>query len=258
MLSGLRSAIRYPRLLRNNPPAVEQRAEVLAGKNIVYTLKRSSRRRSIGLRIDDRGLTVCVPMRASEKWLRSVLHEKADWVMEKLECWSACKPVEQSWENGEPIPYKGEWLTLRVNQGLFSTPPVRLGSALHVFVDTGCATVHIKQAVLHWYRGEAEKLFLDRAAHFADLLGVAPRSVKLSAAKTQWGSCTPQGSVLLSIGLIKLPLHLIDYVIAHELSHLREMNHSPAFWRVVEGICSDHAIQRKALRAFSPCIDMLP
>src|SRR3989338_7248527 len=67
-------------LLRDDPPAIEQRAALLAGKNISYTLKRSRRRRSIGLRIDDRGLTVSVPLRASEKWLHSVLQDKAHWV----------------------------------------------------------------------------------------------------------------------------------------------------------------------------------
>ena len=78
-----------PKRLRNmvSPPAVEQRAALLAGKHITYTLKRSDKRRSIGLRIDDRGLTVSVPLRASEKWLSSVLQDKARWVVEKLDGW---------------------------------------------------------------------------------------------------------------------------------------------------------------------------
>jgi len=242
-------------LLRNDPPAIERRAEILAGKNIPYTLKRSSRRRSIGLRIDGRGLTVCVPMRASEKWLRTVLQEKADWVVEKLEGWCARKPVEFSWSDGERVPYGGEWITLRVVRGLFAAPALRSGNELHVYVATGSAEVHVKQAVLHWYRCEAEKLFKERVAHFASLLGVMPRSVKISAAKTHWGSCTPGGSVLLNVGLIRLSSHLVDYVVAHELAHLRELNHSAAFWRVVESVCPDFADRRKELRAYSPCLE---
>ena len=238
-----------PRLLRNHPPAVEQRATLLAGKNIPYTLKRSARRRSIGLRIDDRGLTVCVPVRSSEKWLHSVLQDKADWVLEKLDGWRTRKPAEMRWADGESIPYKGESLTLRVEQGLFAAPAHRHGSELRVFVVNGGEAAHIEQVVRHWYREEAEQLFAERAAHFAQLLAVAPRSIKLSTAKTQWGSCTAQGSVRLNVQLIKLPQHLVDYVVVHELAHLREMNHSAAFWLLVESACPDYAKRRKELKA---------
>ncbi len=238
-------------LLRNDPPAVEQRAALLAGKNVSYTLKRSSRRRSIGLRIDDRGLTVCVPARTSEKWLHSVLQEKADWVVEKLDGWQIRKPAAPRWADGESIPYKGELLTLRVVQSLFASAVVRHGSELRVFVVNDCAAVHIEHAVRYWYRDEAEQLFAERVAYYARLLDVVPQSIKLSTAKTQWGSCTPHGSVRLNVQLIKLPPHLIDYVVVHELAHLREMNHSAAFWRVVASVCSDYARLRKELRAIS-------
>ena len=77
------------------PAVVEQRSIQLAGKPVTYTLKRTGRRRSIGLRIDDRGLTVNMPLRASEKWLHSVLQEKAVWVVEILESWQAKKPATQ-------------------------------------------------------------------------------------------------------------------------------------------------------------------
>lgn len=242
-------------LLRNDPPAVEQRAALLAGKNVSYTLKRSTRRRSIGLRVDDRGLTVCVPARTSEKWLHSVLQEKADWVVEKLDGWQMRKPAALRWADGETIPYKGELLALRVEQSLFAAPAHRHGSELRVFVVDGSNAAHIEQTVQRWYRFEAEQLFAERVTHYARLLYVSPREVKLSTAKTQWGSCTPQGSVRLNVQLIKLPQRLIDYVVAHELAHLREMNHSAAFWRVVESACSDYAKLRKELRAHSLCAD---
>jgi len=238
-------------LLRNPTPAVEQRDTILAGKNISYILKRSSRRGSIGLRIDARGLTVCVPVRTTEKWLHSVLQEKAGWVLEKLNGWQTRKQTEMHWGEGETIPYKGELLTLRLEQGLFAAPAQQLGRELRVFAVHGSAGEHIEQAVLCWYRREAEQIFAERVAHYAQLLGVAPRAVKLSAAKAQWGSCTAHGSVRLNVQLIKLPLRLIDYVVVHELAHLRELNHSAAFWRVVESVCPDYAKMRKELKSFA-------
>jgi predicted metal-dependent hydrolase len=231
------------------PPAVEQRAALLAGKHITYTLKRSGKRRSIGLRIDDRGLTVSVPLRASEKWLNSVLQDKAFWVVEKLDGWQTCKPPKIRWHDGENIDYLGELLVLRVVQGLFAAPVHRHGNELWVFVVDDSNTAHIEQTVSDWYRHEAEQFFARRVAYYAPLLKVVPREVKLSEAKTQWGSCTAHGSVRLNVQLIKLPERLIDYVVVHELAHLRELNHSAAFWRVVESVCPEYASLRGELKA---------
>ncbi len=316
-------------LLRNDPPAIEQRAALLAGKNISYTLKRSGRRRSIGLRIDDRGLTVSVPLRASEKWLHSVLQDKAHWVVEKLDGWQTRKPMEMRWTDGETVHHLGEALTLRVVTGLFAAPAQRRGGDLWVFVvnghgssatpddetrharfpdgttghstrlskddnqvagyypspldgTTGHSTrlqkiaakslvipqagegtnvsprephvsdseaAQIERAVAHWYRHEAERLFAERVAHYAAMLDVVPRSVRLSSAKTQWGCCTACGAVRLNRQLVRLPLRLVDYVVVHELAHLREMNHSAAFWAVVGSVCPDYADLRRELRA---------
>jgi predicted metal-dependent hydrolase len=239
--------------LRNSvlPPSVEQRAALLAGKHITYTLKRSNKRRSIGLRIDDRGLTVSVPLRSSEKWLNSVLQDKARWVVEKLDGWQVSAPAEMRWADGETISYLGELLGLRVVPGLFATPAHRRDGELWVFVINGSEPACIEKAVSHWYQHEAGKLFAERVAYYAPLLNVAPRAVKLSSAKTQWGCCTAQGVVRLNLQLIKLPLRLLDYVVVHELAHLREMNHSAKFWDVVEVACPEYAGLRNELRTIS-------
>ena len=241
------------------PPSVEQRAALLVGKHITYTLKRSGKRRSIGLRIDDHGLTVSVPLRASEKWLHSVLQDKAHWVVEKLEGWQTRILPIISWQDGEKIDYLGELLILRVEQSLFVAPSARHGSELWVFIGNGNKATPIEEPIEKsieklvscWYKQQAEQLFVQRVAHYAPLLKVTPRLVKLSEAKTQWGSCTANGSVRLNVQLIKLPPRLIDYVVVHELAHLRELNHSAAFWRVVESVCPDYADLRAEIKAIA-------
>lgn len=248
-----------PKRLRNPfmPPGVEQRAALLGGKHITYTLKRSGKRRSIGLRIDDRGLTVSMPMRASEKWLNSVLQEKAHWVVEKLEGWQMCQPAVPCWQDGETIDYLGERLVLRVVHGLFATPAQQRGDELWIFIAGSGQTMHaeqtaqIEQAVECWYRQQAEQFFRQRILHYAPLLNVMPQTIKLSDAKTQWGSCTAHGVVRLNMRLIRLPGRLIDYVVAHELAHLRELNHSAAFWRTVESVCPDYPSLRAELKAIA-------
>jgi predicted metal-dependent hydrolase len=230
----------------------EQRNIQLGDKLVSYTLKRSPKRRSIGLQINDQGLTVSMPLRASEKWLLSVLREKSQWILDKLENWQSKTAPVQKWEDGETILFRGETFLLRVVPGLFSVPPLLTGSELIIHVvDTTNQPVIFKK-ILQWYKHEAEVVFKECIEHFAPLMNVAPKEIKLSSARTQWGSCTAQGVVRLNWQLVTMPLHLIDYVVVHELAHLKEMNHSAAFWRVVEIACPDYARTRRELRKWSP------
>lgn len=251
MLKRLRKLLAPPVAERSvvDISVVEQRAAVLAGKHITFTLKRSSKRRSIGLRIDDRGLTVSMPQRASENWLDSVLQDKASWVIGKLDGWQARKPQDLTWRDGEYIPYLGGQLTLRVVQTLFAAPAQQHGDELRVAVQDETDVVHIGQRVSQWYRQQAQALFTERVVHYSPLLNVAPQAVKLSVAKTRWGSCTTRGTVRLNLQLIKLPQNLIDYVVVHELAHLIEMNHSAAFWCVVGSACPDYVKLRRKLKS---------
>ena len=232
------------------PTVVEQRSIELAGKPVTYTLKRTGRRRSIGLRVDDRGLTVNVPLRASEKWLHSVLQEKAAWVVQKLESWQAKKPAPQQWADGAAVRYRGETFALRIVPSLFDAPPQLHGAQLVVHLANADSPAMIEKIVMRWYRREALQLFTECVAHYAPLMGVTPGEIKLSAARTQWGSCTVRGTVRLNWQLVKMPLELVDYVVVHELAHLREMNHSAAFWSVVETVCPDYAKRRAELRGW--------
>lgn len=230
------------------PEPAASRVAVLAGQTVAYTLKRSPRRRSIGLRVDHRGLTVSMPSRAPESWLQEVLRERADWVVEKLDGWQARQPLEQLWSDGASIPFLGELLSLRVVTGV-SGATVQHDGELRVALRGEADPARIEKTVTLWYRRQALSLFAERVAHFAPLLGVAPTDVKLTTARTRWGSCTARGTVRLNLQLIKLPHHLIDYVVAHELAHLIEMNHSAAFWAKVASVCPDYARCRSELKA---------
>ncbi|MBI5006312.1 MAG: M48 family metallopeptidase [Nitrosomonadales bacterium] len=232
------------------PPVVEQRNILLSGKDITYTLKRSGYRRSIGLRIDDRGLTVNAPLRASEQWLHNVLLDKAAWVVDKLDDWQTRKAPSICWEDGARIPFRGEEFTLLLTPKRRGAAAQLHGEVLHVPVGAEAEAAAIEKAVTHWYRSEALQVFRECAEHFALQMNVVPREIKLSTARTQWGSCTAQGVVRLNWQLVKMPLHLIDYVVVHELAHLVEMNHSPAFWKVVESACPEYKRCRAELHGY--------
>lgn len=234
---------------KNNSPEIEQRTLQWLDKHIPYTLKRS-KRRTIGLRIDDRGLTVSAPLRASEKWLQSVLLEKAAWVVAKLEHWQSKKAPVIAWQAGASIPFRAETFVLQLVPKVRGAVPRLQGEVLLVPVGEDAEAGRIEKAVIAWYRIEALRVFQECVDYFAPLMKVKPSAVKLSSARTQWGSCSAHGVVRLNWQLVKMPLHLIDYVVVHELAHLVEMNHSAAFWRVVEIVCPDYKQCRKELHRY--------
>lgn len=240
MLNALRRKI--------SPPAVEQRSIELSGNPVSYTLKRSQRRRSIGLRIDERGLTVSMPLRASERWLHSVLQDKADWVIEKMAGWRTRETHSTHWGDGGAITFCGNPVVLQVVPDLFGAPPVLRAGVLYLRMEGVPTEQRVAHAVAQWYRQQAQALFEQRVAHFSPLLQVMPRLVRVSAARSQWGSCTARGVVHLNWRLVRLPPVLVDYVVVHELAHLREMNHSAAFWQVVQQVCPDYRQRRRELR----------
>ncbi len=114
----------------------------------------------------------------------------------------------------------------------------------------------IKDRVQGWLQNEAKRIFGERLAIYAQKLGVSYRAYALSSAATRWGSCSSDGKIRLNWRLIHFPLSIIDYVVAHELAHLREMNHSPRFWETVESIFPEFREARQTLKHHPP--ELLP
>jgi predicted metal-dependent hydrolase len=233
--------------LRGNPPAQSASRERFAidGVAVEYTLKRSRRRRSITLTIDEDGLRVGAPWRASQSRIDTVLVTHARWISRKLLEWQARRPPPFTWQAGSTVMALGEPLTLTVEGAI--TAPVRDGSRLCVNADAGDSAA-LEELVTAWLRDTAQTWFEQRAAHFSRVLDVRVQSIRLSNARTRWGTCHPDGRVHLNWRLIQAPPALIDYVVVHELAHLREPNHSPRFWTWVGSVLPDYKERRRALR----------
>jgi predicted metal-dependent hydrolase len=223
---------------------------------VTYTLKRC-RRKTIGMRVDSTGLTVRIPTRESLRWVESVLQNRADWIVQKLDEWKNKKPRGPVWEEGAVFPLLGEpWRLVPTASG--SAQMVQVSEKtraeqkqlrLALPSSSLLTAQQIEHIVMDWYRSHALACFGERIAFYAPRLGVALPQLKLSYARTLWGSCTTRGVVRLNWRLIQRPLHLVDYVVAHELSHLIEMNHSSAFWRTVESIYPNYAAARRELKS---------
>jgi predicted metal-dependent hydrolase len=228
-------------------PASETRVIQLRGQVVQYTLVRR-KRRSIGLKVDATGLlTISAPAREPYHHLDQVIVEREAWIVEKIAQMQARQLPARKWKSGECLPFLGSELELYLYRTYTRTDPIRSTGRILVGVPDLHDGEGIKSRVAAWYRRLAQQHFAERIASLAPRLGVAPPPFKLSEAKTAWGVCTPEGQLRLSWRLIKAPQEQIDYVVAHELAHLRHMDHSRAFWQTVGAIYPDYQRERKAL-----------
>jgi hypothetical protein len=217
------------------------------GSEIVGYRFRRARRRSIGIVIDDDGLRVAAPGHTSIAEVEGFIREKARWVLKKLSAWRATpkRPVV-NWSDGTIIALLGEPVRIELLPGQrgISLQDGRLGIGL---VPRGEPAALRKRGIA-WLQERARALLGERLVLYAAILGVPTPVLALSNARTQWGVCREDGQVRLNWRLIHLPLRLIDYVVAHELAHLREMNHSASFWAVVGRLYPDYETARRELR----------
>ncbi len=221
---------------------------VLGGRSVAFVLKRTRRRRTIAFSVDGNGLLVCAPWNASDSRIRRSMTEAANWILKKLDEWSAYQPRTQRWADGEQIAFLGRDLRLRIVADAVLMPPVLTEERnLQVTVaDPGCQQ-RIREAVIHWYRRHAARNFTERSAHYASAMQLAAPKLFLSNAGSQWGSCNHKAQIRLNWRLIQAPQDVVDYVVVHELAHLMEMNHSKRFWRIVDRYFPEHPQARRHL-----------
>ncbi|MGC4060395.1 MAG: SprT family zinc-dependent metalloprotease [Aquabacterium sp.] len=239
--------------------------EIRLGKAVVsYEIKRA-RRSSIGMIVGVEGLSVRAPRWVSSNDIETALRAKERWICNKLVEQRERAHKQQSaridWREGATVPYLGESVVLvldprvsgavlqRVDQA--PADPALPGVAqrtLHLGLPQDASADQIRDAVQTWLQREALDIFMTRVPIYAEQLSVNVTKVRLSSAKTRWGSASADGSIRLHWRLVHFSLNIIDYVVAHELAHLREMNHSPRFWDVVRSVMPEFDGPRDHLR----------
>jgi predicted metal-dependent hydrolase len=212
-----------------------------------------SRRKSIGFLVGADGLVVRAPNWVPMREVDAAVQEKGAWIVAKLQQFKQ-RQTEQfqnaiEWRHGAPVPFLGRTLQLCVSErGRVLDSERATEQVLPVTVPPGATVTQVRDAAQVWLKKQAKALFEQRLQHFAPLLGVRWHKLSLSSAHTRWGSARNDGHIRLNWRLIHLPISQIDYVVVHELAHLREMNHSPRFWDTVGEVMPDYAQRRQALR----------
>ncbi len=226
----------------------EERLAHIGERDVPYVLKRSVERRRMVLSVDEAGLTVSVPWRTSERAIDDLLAQSAAWILRKLEQYSARRPRPRIWQTGESVDFLGRALRLRLREhGGRASVQVRDADELELAFPAPHEPERVHALVVAWYRRQAAPHFHARVQHFASHIDMPVPKVILSSAKGRWGSCNARGEVRLSWRLMQARPDLIDYVVVHEVAHLRMMNHSPRFWKLVERVYPEYQAARAEL-----------
>ncbi len=232
-----------------------ERSQVTWGTTTIpYEIRRSARRATVALSIDPVGsLLVTAPETTPLGRLDEVVRAKARWVVERLKANSAPPPPRPSHEfvSGETFLYLGRQYRLRVLPEKQPAPMRLVGGWLMLPVPEGLAPTHhptyAKAALVDWYKRAAAARLPDWTLPWADRLGVQIRRVLVSDQEKRWGSCAA-GTLRFNWRIVQAPRALVDYVLAHEVTHMLHEDHSREFWAALGRLMPDYDERKQRLK----------
>jgi predicted metal-dependent hydrolase len=230
-----------------------KRRITLADTPVAFKVARSKRRRTIGLKVAEDGLTVTLPASIGLHHAERAVRDKQGWVLDRLEKMAArARPALQG-VDGESIGWLGDALPLHVLRHDRARTEIvretdRIEARLDARLDADMAAAAVRRALHRWRKSQALTLMTPKVEAYADTLGAKRPRVSVREQNRRWGSCSEDGSIRMNARLVAFPEPLIDYVCAHEACHLKVMDHSPRFYALLDAIMPDHRERAKALR----------
>lgn len=222
--------------------------------NIKYTVKKTERK-TLAIEVHpDNSVHVISPMDASAEDIQSKVERKAPWIAKQQRFFEGRpdESKEPEWISGENIFYLGRQYRLKVHEG---TPDVKLaGKYLNVTVENKENKTKIAALVNGWYLKHARRKLEERMVLLNPILereGLKINSLMIRKLKKRWGSCTKKGNIVINSDLIKAPVNCIDYVLIHEICHLKHYNHSKEFWAMLNKYCPNWVKSKNKLESFN-------
>jgi predicted metal-dependent hydrolase len=238
----------------------ERGAVAFEGATIDYTVIRSRRRRkTIEITLDHQdGVLIAVPWKTPRAHIADMVHRQAAWIVRNGNG-SVNRSSRMQFVSGEVVPYLGKRATLLVESGEAMRASVTFSHwALKVVYPIGLAGEDRRSAILRalegWYRHRAAARLAERVNHWAHAGGREPQRVLIRGQRRRWGSCSADGTLRFNWRIVQLEPSLIDYVVVHELAHLRHRNHSARFWAEVARVLPDYRLRRRLLKDAGPAI----
>lgn len=235
-------------------------------KNKVYFLKAQNRsipysivrtkRRTIGITVEiTGGVKVSAPLHIDEKQIIEVVENKSSWIIEKLIAAEEIRkdvPIKR-FVDGEKLLFLGKEYELKIVDGdIHDTKVLQQKDTITVHIPKGLQNENrrqlVRETLIIWYKKHFSEIVNERIKEYSSLIRVIPCKIVIKDQKTRWGSCSSKGNINLNWRLVLAPVSIIDYVIVHELCHMKVMNHSKDFWKQVELIMPDYIERRKWLK----------
>ena len=225
------------------------------GEAINFQVERTSRRKTVAISVGFDGVRVLAPIDIADDHILGIVRKKGPWVLGKQAGYRELGSVTgvREFVSGETVHYLGRPYRLKVipDNTTIVTRIVARGSHLIAPVPAGADDMirrsSVRSGLRLWYHGRAKVHFPVRAKAIARLLGIKTPTIKVVDQSKRWGSCDARGHIRLNWRLVVVPMSLVDYVIAHEVCHVLEHNHSRRFWRSLETIMPDYEIRVRTL-----------
>ncbi len=238
------------RVARNKLSLVDTGKTTLEGQPVSYTVKRSFRARCVRLEVRrETGLTIIIPRFYELAQLPDLLREKRQWILGTLAKYDQVKllSADREVKSGDIIPYLGQELEVVKHQNYGKSDSVKMEQN-RLIVTLKSANSRLNQVLEWWYRRQAETLIRDKIEESCARLGVTYGRLTIRGQRTRWGSCSQKGNLNFNWKLMMAPEAVISYVVIHELTHLKEMNHTKKFWKLVADRCPDWRKHRRWLK----------
>ena len=204
---------------------------------------RSKRKTTAFVIEHDGSLTIRAPLRFSRVIIEQLVVENADWIRARQDWTRQHSAASHRFEEGEHFYYLGKTFPLKYS--VHQQQPLLLNDCFQLNQQR---KTDVKKVFIAWYRHQARQVIGERAAILADLYQLFYKDIRITSARTRWGSCSRRGSLNFSWRLVMAPPEIIDYVITHELAHLKIPNHSPDFWKYIEQLSPNYRVLRKWLK----------
>lgn len=230
--------------------------EYIEGFGFIVEVIRTQRKKTADVRVDDGAVSVVVPMKLTHDRISEILNSKRHWINQKIVMHRNAQPVSvKEFVSGESFSYLGRHYRLKVINGPYK--PVKLMQGrLIVTVPNGEGESNmVRNALVRWYKQHAEQKLQEKLKRYATLVDVNPESVGVKSFKSRWGSCTSSGKIDFNWKIILAPNRIVDYVVVHELCHLKQHDHSTKFWKEVERVMPDYIECKKWLKDNSAKLD---
>lgn len=226
-------------------------AEYIESHGFIVEIIRTSRIKSADIRVEEGAVSVVVPRELTEERIGQVLKDKKKWIRNKILLHREAQPVNaRKYISGESFSYMGRNYRLKVIHGEFA--PVKLIEGrfqVTVPVGVGKEQPHmVRNALERWFKHHAQIKLQRKVLRYSSIIGVEPLLVGVKTFKSRWGSCSAKGKLDFNWKIIIAPNRMIDYVVVHELCHLKHHDHSERFWREVGRVIPEYAECREWLK----------